>query len=132
VEKRDEDDMAELTLPHRLKRRADFLRLAAKGRKIARHGFVLQALRSVEAKDLQIGFTATKKLGNAVIRNRAKRRLREAARLSLGELRLAGQDLAGVELVLIGRRETGEMNFASLRANLAKAVSEALFQKGGA
>jgi ribonuclease P protein component len=107
-------------LPGRLKRRSDFLRLAAKGRKIARTGFVLQVLQGT-APALTIGFTATKKLGNAVIRNRTKRRLREAARLVLAE-----RDAAGIELVLIGRRETATMDFAKLRANLAQAVDEVL------
>ncbi len=116
-------------LPGRLKRRSDFLRLAASGRKIVRTGFVLQALKDVSASDstsvapVRLGFTATKKLGNAVIRNRAKRRLREAARLVLAE-----RNAQGMELVLIGRRETGSMDFAKLRQNLAQALDEALHE----
>ncbi len=113
--------MARLSPPKRLKKRADFLRLASRGRKIAKPGFVMQALRETEAPELRLGFTATKKIGNAVARNRAKRRLREAARLTL-----AVRDLPGVELVLIARRETGGVPFATLRRNLAKAVDEAL------
>lgn len=109
------------TLPQRLAQRADFLRLSAQGRKIARKGVVLQALRGNETAALKVGYTATKKLGNAVIRNRTKRRLREAARLVV-----AGQDLCGVELVLIGRRETATMDFAALRASVENAVAEAL------
>ncbi len=112
--------MAGLTLPPRLQRRADFLRLAASGHKIAKPGFVLQSRTGGESA-LRVGFTATKKLGNAVARNRAKRRLREAARLTL-----SGRVLPGVELVLIARRETGAMPFATLRANLARALDEAL------
>ncbi len=108
-------------LPKRLKRRSDFLRLAAKGRKIVKTGFVLQALKDAPAAGPVLGFTATKKIGNAVIRNRAKRRLREAARLVL-----AGCNAQGVELVLIARRETGTMDFAKLRQNLAQAVDEVL------
>jgi ribonuclease P protein component len=110
-------------LPKRFKRRADFLRLAAQGRKIVKPGFVLQALKTPEAPapELMLGFTATKKLGNAVIRNRAKRRLREAARLVLAE-----RQMQGAELVLVGRRETGTMDFAILRQNLAQAVDEVL------
>lgn len=117
-------------LPKRFKRRADFLRLAAQGRKLVKPGFVLQALKdaaspapgaaqSVPAPVL--GFTATKKLGNAVIRNRTKRRLREAARLVLAE-----RPAPGLELVLVGRRETGTMDFATLRQNLAQALDEVL------
>ena len=108
-------------LPKRLKQRADFLRLAAQGRKTVKPGFVLQALSGNSGAAPVLGFTATKKLGNAVIRNRAKRRLREAARLVLAE-RAAN----GAELVLIGRRETGVMDFAQLCRNLAQAVDEVL------
>jgi ribonuclease P protein component len=107
------------SLPKRLQRRADFLRLAAQGGKLVRPGFLLQVVEP--APELRVGFTATKKLGNAVIRNRAKRRLREAARLVLAtkpELR--------AELVLVGRRETGTMDFAKLRRNLEAALNEAL------
>jgi len=104
-----------------MKRRADFLRLAAKGRKTVKPGFVLQALQTEAAAAPVLGFTATKKLGNAVIRNRAKRRLREAARLVLAE-----RPGLGAELVLVARRETGTMDFAALRCNLAQAIDEVL------
>ena len=118
--------MPRQTLPKRLKRRADFLRLAAIGRKLVTKGFLLQAVQvtpaaETAAPDVRLGFTATKKLGNAVTRNRAKRRLREAARLVLAE-----RAAPGAELVLVARRETGSMNFAALRGNLAKALDEVL------
>jgi ribonuclease P protein component len=115
--------MAGQTLPKRLQRRADFLRLAAQGRKLVRPGFLLQAVTG--APELRVGFTATKKLGNAVTRNRAKRRLREAARLVLAE-----HPEIAAELVLVARRETGSIEFAKLRRNLAAALNEAL--PGGA
>ena len=108
-------------LPKRFKRRADFLRLAAQGRKIVKPGFVLQALKDTPVTEPVVGFTATKKLGNAVIRNRTKRRLREAARLVLAE-----RPAQNLELVLVGRRETGTMDFAKLRQNLAQALDEVL------
>lgn len=109
------------TPPARLTRRAEFLRLAARGKKVAKHGFVLQAAKDGQGEAVRVGYTATKKIGNAVTRNRAKRRLREAARLVL-----AGQPRPGVELVLIARRETGEIAFSRLTHNLAKALDEAL------
>ena len=59
----------------RLTRRGEFLRVAGRGRKAARPGLVLQALPQPGRAELRLGFTATKKIGNAVIRNRAKRRL---------------------------------------------------------
>ena len=109
------------TLPVRLTRRQEFLRLAARGKKIAKYGFVLQLEQAGSVDSVRVGYTATKKIGNAVVRNRAKRRLREAARVLL-----AGRHLPGVDLVLIARRETGQMEFSRLQHNLAKALDEAL------
>ena len=69
----------------RLQRRAEFLRVAGRGRKLATPGLVLQVLRRDDAEPARLGFTVTKKVGNAVIRNRTRRRLKEAARLVLAE-----------------------------------------------
>ncbi|MDE8346041.1 MAG: ribonuclease P protein component [Acidocella sp.] len=105
--------MAILTPPETLKRRANFLRVAATAQKFARPGFVMQFTRSTNSAPVKVGYTATRKLGGAVTRNRAKRRLREAARLTL-----AGQDLAGIELVLICRQDTATVDFSQLCASL--------------
>lgn len=102
----------------RLKRRAEFL-AAQRGRKVGRTSLVLQALPR-EQPDLRLGFTATKKIGNAVVRNRAKRRLREAARLTLREAPPPGWDL-----VLIARNDTGTVPFADLMADLDSALRKA-------
>jgi ribonuclease P protein component len=101
----------------RLKRRAEFLRVAAKGRKAATHGMVVQALNRGDQGPLRIGFTVTRKVGNAVVRNRSRRRLKEAARLEL-----AGQQISGVDLVLIGREATRGRNFLELRYDLRRAL----------
>ncbi len=111
-----------LSPPERLKKRADFLRLAARGRKLARPGFVMQVARSEPATPLRVGYTATKKIGNAVARNRARRRLKEAARLAIAAMR----PLNGVELVLICRSETATLPFATLQSTLRSALAEAI------
>ncbi|MDO9712016.1 ribonuclease P protein component [Paracraurococcus lichenis] len=103
----------------RLTRRGEFLKVAGKGRKAARPGLVLQALPQPQG-GLRLGFTATKKIGNAVIRNRAKRRLREAARLTLGAAPPAGWDL-----VLIARDETGRRAWDKLLGDLRGALRQA-------
>jgi ribonuclease P protein component len=76
----------------RMQRRAEFL-AAAKGASCARGAVVVQALdRSAGRERIRAGFTATRKVGGAVVRNRAKRRLREAARLTLPLLGKPGFD----------------------------------------
>ena len=106
----------------RLKRRAEFLRVAARGRKAAMPGLVLQALSRGDAAPARLGFTVTKKIGNAVVRNRTRRRLREAARLWLREQALSGVAPCGVDLVLIGREGTRGRDFRVLIDDLARAI----------
>jgi len=105
------------TRVQRLKKRAEFFRAAAKGRKSAQAGLVLQALPRHDRDPARLGFTVTKKVGNAVARNRARRRLKEAARLEF-----AAQPPTGVDLVLIGRDATAKRPFAELRDDLRAAL----------
>jgi len=103
----------------RLKRRAEFVRAAKAGRKAARDSLVLQALARSDG-ETRLGFTATKKIGNAVARNRAKRRLRAAARIRLSDAPPPGWDL-----VLIARDITGTCPFSKLMADLDNALVKA-------
>jgi ribonuclease P protein component len=104
--------------PTRLRRRAEFLRVAAKGRKAAMPGLVLQALTRADAGPARVGFTVTRKVGNAVVRNRTRRRLKEAARLVLAEAKVRGADL-----VVVGRAATRGRDFVALRQDLAQALA---------
>jgi ribonuclease P protein component len=104
-----------------LTRRADYLR-AAKGRKLATPSCVVQALlREADGQDAgagaRVGFTATRKIGGAVVRNRAKRRLREAARLLLPRL-----GRPGVDYVFIARQETAVRPWPSLLDDVERAL----------
>lgn len=105
--------------PPRLTQRREFQRVAAQGRRAARPGVVVQALPA-PGQALRVGFTATKKLGNAVVRNRAKRRLREAARALLG-----GGEVQGFDLVLICREATGARPWPTLLGDLRGALKQA-------
>jgi ribonuclease P protein component len=84
-------------------------------------GFVLLVRKREDGDDaLRVGFTVTKKIGNAVVRNRMKRRFRELAR----EL-IAKGGVAGADHVLIGRAGGIERDFGLLREDLAKALAKA-------
>ena len=84
-------------------------------------GFVLQVRdRADQDVTTRIGFTVTKKIGNAVVRNRMKRRLRALARELLPSLGIAGSDH-----VLIGRSGGIEREFATLRDELRTALAKA-------
>jgi len=113
----------------RLKKRADFL-AAAKGRRQHQRCFVLQARERQAASDAEpgesemveaarFGYTVTKKVGNAVIRNRIRRRLREAVRLADFSLPKARHDY-----VLVARIEALTAPFEELRGEIARALSK--------
>lgn len=98
----------------RLRRRAAFKAVAG-GRRVASPGFVLQALKagSVAAvRPPRIGFTVTKKIGNAVVRNRIRRRLKEAARLA------ASHAEPSTDYVVVARRAALTLHFERLVTDL--------------
>lgn len=103
------------THPKVLTRRADFL-AANRGLRVARPGFVLLA-RPNGGEGVRYGITVTKKIGNAVVRNRMKRRFRELLRDAL-----PGAGLADHDHVLIGREGGIERDFAALREELGIAL----------
>ena len=106
-------------MPETLKKRRDFL-AAARGRRIARAAFVLQALDRGDNGPARVGYTCSKKVGNAVARNRAQRRLREAARMII-----PSNGRPGFDYVLIGRRNvTSEIGFADLCDELQSSLEK--------
>jgi ribonuclease P protein component len=106
---------------NRLKKRADFLR-AQKGVRQVRPAVTLELWPSADPgqSGLRVGFTATRKLGGAVDRNRAKRRLRAAAQALLP---LYGQ--AGHDYVLVARAATLTRDYADLLDDLKAALYQA-------
>ena len=83
-------------------------------------GFVLLVrARGDESPDMRIGITVSKKVGNAVIRNRMKRRFRALARAVLPE-----SGVPGADHVLIGRNSGIERDYADLKTELAKALAK--------
>ena len=107
----------------RLKKRAEFLAVAEANRKFVTYGVIVQLMKRPEPAVLRIGYTVSRKVGNAVARNRARRRLREAAALTLRDVTFP------CDLVLIGRPATltrsweeltGDLRFAFTKLGIVK------------
>lgn len=116
------------TPPETVRKRADFLRAAAALRQ-GTPGFMVQARQrdpSEPAVGLRVGYTCSRKIGNSVIRNRARRRLREVARAVL-----PARGRPGWDYVLVGRPgATISRDFATMIADLERALAR-LHAAGG-
>lgn len=102
----------------RLLRRPDFLRVAERGRRFAAPGLVLQSCpRTPSTPEIRLGLTASRKVGGAVARNRARRRLRALARQVLPAHGKPGHDY-----VLVARRGTVTREWSRLAGDLESAL----------
>ncbi|HUQ12759.1 MAG TPA: ribonuclease P protein component [Novosphingobium sp.] len=101
-----------------MRKRSDFLN-ANRGLRVARPGFVL-LVRPNALSAMRFGVTVTKKIGNAVVRNRMKRRFRELLRAMLPD-----HGIAGADHVMIGREGGIERDFGKLREELGAALTRA-------
>ncbi len=104
--------------PIRLKKRKQFVRVTNQGRKLVASGLIL--LYAPNDKETNgVGFTVTKKVGNAVTRNRIRRRLREVVRLVLPKFKKTGYDF-----VVIGRKSTFDRPFYRLKKDFSTLLKE--------
>lgn len=99
-----------------MKKRAEFLAVRA-GEKRRGPLFLMEVLRRGDDGPPRVGYTVTKKVGNAVVRNRVRRRLREAVRLHA-----AGDMTAGNDYVVVGRGEILTVPFDRLAVELSRRV----------
>jgi ribonuclease P protein component len=114
------DRHAHSVVIERLKRRSDF-RAAARGMRVSGRAFAVQALCRAEDGPVRVGFTVSKQVGNAVERNRVRRRLREVVRLSAAAN--ADHMRAGHDYVLIGRRAALAAAFGDMMQELDGALA---------
>lgn len=112
-----------MPLIERLKVRSDFLRVAATRRRWATPGLVLQVAKTpkeaMKSGTIRVGFTASRKVGDAVTRNRARRRLREAVSRVMPAHAIPDRDF-----VVIARANTVRRPFVDLIADLETALQK--------
>ncbi len=102
--------------PRRLRKRSEFL-ATRRGEKRRGKFFLLEILKRADEGPARVGFTVTKKTGNAVKRNRIRRRLKEALRVH------AADDMApGNDYVIVGREEVASAPFAEIAAELSRRI----------
>jgi ribonuclease P protein component len=109
---------------HRLLRRADFLRCYRRGRRYDGRGLALYVARGT-ADGPRFGITASRKVGRAVVRQRARRRVREIVRRWPGR-----SGLQGLDVVIHLKNDAASLGFAELRAELEGLLERVL--RGGA
>ncbi len=102
--------------PIRLRKRREFLAVQ-RGEKRRGRLFLLEVLDRGDNEPARCGFTVTKRQGNAVERNRIRRRIREAVRIHA-----AGDMAAGNDYVIVGRRDVLEASFDVLRDELSRRI----------
>lgn len=104
-------------LPQSLKKNNDFKKVYKKGKKIVTKYFVFYYLKN-HTEINRIGFTVSKKIGNSVIRNRLKRRLREVFRVKFN----GNQN--GYDFVLVARNKLKYCNYKELEAEMNKTLKK--------
>ena len=109
----------------RLKKRSEFIHVTANGKKWVTHGFILvaNAQRKKSKPDLEylprVGFTATKKIGNSVVRNKAKRILR-----AISKEVLTSSNTPAWDYVIIARKALTTSNYEDLKKDFRWAIKK--------
>lgn len=102
--------------PQRLLKRADFLAVR-RGEKRRGRLFLVEVLDRGDGDAPRVGYTVTKKVGSAVVRNRVRRRLKEAVRTGAAVGMAPGHDY-----VIVGREDVLAAPFDQLRAELSRRI----------
>ena len=106
----------------KLKKRFEFVKVSKQGRSLARPSFVFQFMNNPSNTDHRFGFTASKKVGGSVVRNRSKRRLRALVQDHMPRFKEAFPD--PMDMVFIARYKTPQGDFERLRRDLDHALRE--------
>lgn len=108
---------------YRLTHRADFNKVYRRGRSTANRQFVVYYLANADTKHFKLGVSISKKLGNAVIRNRLKRQIKEIIRLDSGHIK------SQIDMIIIVRQQAVAMDYNELRRSLIHVLRRAKLWK---
>lgn len=108
---------------YRLAKREDFHKVYRYGKSVANHQFVLYYLPKTGQGEFRLGLSISKKVGNAVVRNRLRRVIKEIVRLNID--RITG----GYDYIIIVRKPCAEMNYKELEKSLFHVFRKASFLK---
>lgn len=103
----------------RLTHREDFNKVYRRGKSFANHQFVLYVSRNPQTEQFRLGISVSKKVGNAVIRNRMRRLIKEIVRLDAERLN------PGLDLILIVRKPAIDMEYEELRSSILHVMKKA-------
>ncbi|WP_438433611.1 ribonuclease P protein component [Gorillibacterium sp. sgz500922] len=101
---------------HRLRKREDFNRVYRRGKSTANLQFVLYFLPQREPGPFRLGVSVSKKLGNAVVRNSIRRRMKEIVRLNADKIQ------PGLDVVIIARKPVASMDYAEMERSLLHVI----------
>lgn len=104
----------------RLKKRSEFLTVRNKGGYVSSPYFIIQFYQNSQSQFIRLGYTATKKIGNAVFRNRCKRRLKA---LSYDFFKNTQKEHSGFDFVFIAKKDLKDENFCILEKEFLKLFS---------
>lgn len=104
---------------NRLAKREDFNKVYRAGKSTANHQFVLYYKKKTDPPQLRVGISVSKKVGNAVVRNRIRRRVKEIVRLHLDRIEGEG------DLIFIARKPVADMEYAEMKKSLLHVLKKA-------
>lgn len=99
---------------YRLKKKKDFKRVYIKGKSFSNRELVLYVFNNYKVEDYRLGISVSKKIGNAVTRNRIRRLIKEVVRSKAGEIKIK----KNIDIIIIARKPSSEMNYCDFERSI--------------